>query len=163
MFGAFGANLSGWGFDLSLQFNYRLGGKVFDSGHNFTGWCQNSYRTPLKEFAANTWTESNKDAKYPKVIWGDPYLQSNSNNSTRWLMSGNFLRLSNISFGYTLPEKLTRKALINKCRIYTTMDNVHTWAASDFVGYNPETFASGVIAWQYPGVFTFTGGIQLTF
>lgn len=163
VFGAFGTNLTGWGFDLSLQFNYRLGGKVYDTGHNFTGWTSNSYRTPLKEYANNVWTESNKDAKYPKPIWTDPYRQSNSNNSSRWLMSANFLRLSNITFGYTLPEKITRKALIQKCRIYTTFDNVHTWTASDFVGYNPETFASGQIAWQYPGVFTFTGGIQLTF
>jgi hypothetical protein len=58
---------------------------------------------------------------------------------------------------------LTRKAFIQKVRLYTTFDNVHTWTASDFIGYNPETYASGIIAWQYPAVFTFTGGIQVTF
>ena len=38
-----------------------------------------------------------------------------------------------------------------------------TFTASDFVGYNPETSANGVIAWQYPATCTFIGGIQLTF
>lgn len=84
-------------------------------------------------------------------------------NSTRWLMSGNYLRLSNITFGYTVPAKLTRRFFVQKLRIYTTFDNVHTWTASDFTGYNPETYSSGEIAWQYPAVFTFTGGVQVTF
>ncbi len=78
-------------------------------------------------------------------------------------MSGNYLRLSNITFGYTLPTKLTRKAFMQKVRFYTTFDNVHTWTASDFTGYNPETYDNGQIAWQYPAVFTFTGGVQVTF
>lgn len=161
--GAFGVNLTGWGFDLSAQFNYRVGGKVYDSARNFTGFNQNTYRTPLVEVVNNTWTPENPNAKYPIAIWGDPYGQVQSNYSTRSLMSGNFIRFSNLTFGYTLPKDLTKKALIQKCRIYTTFDNIHTWAASDFIGYNPETFASGQIAWQYPAVFTFTGGIQLTF
>ena len=38
-----------------------------------------------------------------------------------------------------------------------------TWTASDFVGYSPETYANGIIAWQYPNVATFVGGIQITF
>ncbi|MDE6062112.1 MAG: SusC/RagA family TonB-linked outer membrane protein, partial [Duncaniella sp.] len=103
------------------------------------------------------------DAKYPQYIYGDPYKSTSSNYSSRWMMNGSYLRLSNITFGYTIPANITKKALISKCRIYTSFDNVHTWTASDFIGYNPETYSSGVIAWQYPAAFTFTGGIQLTF
>lgn len=160
VYGAFGASASGYGVDLSIQFNYRLGGKVYDSGHSYTGWGM-AQRTPLEEMALNSWTPENKDAKYPQYIFGDPNYATQ--NSSRFLMSGNFLRLSNITLGYTFPAKWTRKAMIQKLRVYTTFDNVHTWTASDFVGYNPETYANGVIAWQYPAVFTFTGGVQLTF
>lgn len=163
VFGAFGVNATAYGFDLSIQFNYRLGGKVFDTGHNFTGWCMNTTRTPLKTLVYNSWSPENTDAKYPQFIYGDPYGDSNGNYSSRWLMSGDYLRLSNITFGYTFPTKWTKKALIQKLRLYTTFDNVHTWTKSDFIGYNPDTYASGVIAWQYPAVFTFTGGVQLTF
>ena len=160
VYGAFGASASGYGVDLSIQFNYRLGGKVYDSGHSFTGWGM-SQRTPLEDMALNSWTPENKDAKYPQYIFGDPNYATQ--HSSRFLMNGNFLRLSNITLGYTFPAKWTRKAMIQKLRVYTTFDNVHTWTASDFVGYNPETYANGVIAWQYPAVFTFTGGVQLTF
>lgn len=160
VFGAFGVTASGYGFDLSIQFNYRLGGKVFNSGASFTGWGM-SNRTPLEEMALNSWTPENKDAKYPQYIYGDPNYATQ--RSSRFLMNGNFLRLSNITFGYTFPAKWTRKAMIQKLRLYTTFDNVHTWTADDFYGYNPETYANGVIAWQYPAVFTFTGGVQLTF
>ncbi len=162
VFGAFGINANGYGFDFSMQFNYRLGGKVYDTGHAFTGWGM-SLRTPLQTVVDNSWTPENPDAKYPQYIYGDPYVSSQSNNSSRWLMSANYLRLSNITLGYTIPARITKKALISKCRIYTTFDNVHTWTSSEFIGYNPETYSSGQIAWQYPAVFTFTGGIQLTF
>lgn len=161
VFGAFGVNGNAYGFDFSMQFNYRIGNKVYDSGHSFTGWGNTAFRTPLEVVADNSWTPENPNAKYPQYIYGDP--DNNMGHSSRWMMSGNYLRLSNITLGYTLPAKLTRKAFLNKVRVYTTFDNVHTWTASDFIGYNPETYASGVIAWQYPATFTFTGGVQVTF
>jgi hypothetical protein len=142
-----------------VNFTYKLGGKVYDSGAKFTGWGT-AFRTPLEKVAENSWTPENKDAAYPQWVYGATQAWQ---NSTRWLMSGNFLRLSNITFGYTLPKKFTRKALMDKVRLYTTFDNVYTWTAKDFTGYNPETYASGQIAWQYPAIFTFTGGIQVTF
>ena len=162
VYGAFGVNAKAYGFDFSMQFNYRLGGKVYDTGHSFTGWGM-SLMTPLQTVADNSWTPETPDAKYPQYIYGDPYKSTSSNYSSRWMMNGSYLRLSNITFGYTIPANITKKALISKCRIYTSFDNVHTWTASDFIGYNPETYSSGVIAWQYPAAFTFTGGIQLTF
>ncbi|WP_289758096.1 TonB-dependent receptor [uncultured Duncaniella sp.] len=162
VYGAFGVNAKAYGFDFSMQFNYRLGGKVYDTGHSFTGWGM-SLMTPLQTVADNSWTPETPDAKYPQYIYGDPYKSTSSNYSSRWMMNGSYLRLSNITFGYTIPANITKKALISKCRIYTSFDNVHTWTASDFIGYNPETYSSGVIAWQYPATFTFTGGIQLTF
>lgn len=160
VFGGFGTTVTWKDFDASMTFNYRLGGKVFDSGARFTGFGM-SFRTPLEDVALNSWTEDNKNAKYPQYIYGDP--NSSTQNSTRFLYSGNFLRLSNVSVGYTLPKSITTKALIEKARIYISCDNLHTWAASDFVGYNPETFESGVIAWQYPAVSTYVAGVQITF
>lgn len=161
LIGAFGLNAEGYGFDVSLTFNYRTGGKVYDSGHRFTGWGMDM-RTPLECVALDSWTPENKNAKYPQYIYGDPNYSS-SQHSSRFLMNASFLRLSNITVGYTLPQKITRKAFMDKVRFYINMDNVHTWTASDFVGYNPETYSSGVIAWQYPAVFSFSGGVQVVF
>ena len=162
VFGAFGINAQGYGFDFSMQFNYRAGNKVFNYGAPFTGFGMN-LMTPLQTVVDNSWTPGMTDAQYPQYIYGDPYNSVSNNYSTLYLMDGSFLRLSNISLGYTLPQSVTRKALMEKVRFYVNLDNVHTWTAKNFVGYNPETYANGVIAWQYPAAFTFTGGVQITF
>ena len=158
--GGFGTNLRWKDIDFGLSFNYRLGGKVFDSGAAFTGFGM-AFRTPLKDVALNSWTEENKDAKYPQYIYLDPYNATAT--SSRFLYSGNYLRISNLTLGYTLPKRWTEKVLIQRLRAYISVDNLYTFTASDFVGYNAETSANGVIAWQYPATRTFIGGIQLTF
>ena len=158
--GGFGTSLNWKNIDFSATFNYRLGAKVYDSGAPFTGFGM-SFRTPLKEVALNSWTEDNKDAKYPQYIYGDP--NNSTSTSSRFLYSGNYLRIGNLTLGYTIPSKWTKKAFIQKLRAYVSVDNLYTFTASDFVGYSPETYASGVIAWQYPATRTFIGGIQVTF
>lgn len=158
--GGFGTNLRWKDIDFGLSFNYRLGGKVFDSGAAFTGFGM-AFRTPLEDVALNSWTEENKDAKYPQYIYKDPYKATAT--SSRFLYNGDYLRISNLTLGYTLPKKWTEKVLIQRLRAYISVDNLYTFTASDFVGYNPETSANGVIAWQYPATRTFIGGIQLTF
>ena len=158
--GGFGTNVTWKGLDFSMTNNYRLGGKVYDSGAQYTGFGM-SFRTPLKDVALNSWTEDNKDAKYPQYIYGDP--NKAGQHSTRFLYDANFLRISNITLGYTLPASWTRKAMMQKVRIYGTVDNLYTFTSDDFVGYSPETYASGVIAWQNPATRTFTAGIQVTF
>ena len=158
--GGFGTNLTWKGVDFNLNFNYRLGGKVYNSGAAFTGFGM-AFRTPLEDVALNSWTPENKNAKYPQYIYRDP--NNATATSSRYLYSGNYLRISNVTLGYTLPKTWTQKAFIQKLRAYVSVDNLYTFTASDFVGYNPETSANGVIAWQYPATWTFIGGIQLTF
>ena len=158
--GGFGTNLTWKGVDFNLNFNYRLGGKVYNSGAAFTGFGM-AFRTPLEDVALNSWTPENKSAKYPQYIYRDP--NNATATSSRYLYSGNYLRISNVTLGYTLPKTWTQKAFIQKLRAYVSVDNLYTFTASDFVGYNPETSANGVIAWQYPATCTFIGGIQLTF
>ena len=158
--GGFGTNLTWKGGDFNLNFNYRLGGKVYNSGAAFTGFGM-AFRTPLEDVALNSWTPENKNAKYPQYIYRDP--NNATATSSRYLYSGNYLRISNVTLGYTLPKTWTQKAFIQKLRAYVSVDNLYTFTASDFVGYNPETSANGVIAWQYPATCTFIGGIQLTF
>lgn len=158
--GGFGTSLSWKGIDFNIDFTYRLGGKVFDSGAAFTGFGM-SLMSPLRDVALNSWTEENKGAKHPQYILNDPY--NATKDSSRFLYSSNYLKISNISLGYTLPAKWTKKAFIQKLRVYVSLDNAYTFMADDFVGYTPETFTSGIIAWQYPANRTFTGGIQLTF
>ena len=118
-------------------------------------------RLTLKRVVEDSWTPENKDAKYPQYIFNDPNKAANS--SSRFVYSGDFLRISNLTLGYTLPANLTKQAFMNRVRLYASVDNLYTFVAKDFVGYNPETYDSGYIGWQYPASRTVIGGVQITF
>lgn len=160
LIGAFGFSAKGYGFDASIAFNFRTGNKVFNYGLNGGGWSMN-WRTPLKYVVENAWTEDNRYTNIPQYKYGDP--DKFTSRSSAQLMSGDYLRISNITFGYTFPDKLTKRMHLRKLRVYTTFDNVHTWVRSSFHGFTPDTYGDGYIAAQYPGTFTFTGGLQVSF
>ena len=160
MVGGFGTSLNWKGLDFNLSLTFRTGGKVYDRGAKFTGFGMVNY-IPHKDVANDSWTPENKDAKFPEYIYGDPY--KTNGNSSRFLYDSNYLKISNISLGYTLPQKWTRKFAVEKLRIYVSADNLYTVRAKNFYGYTPETLSSGDIAWQYPATKTFTGGLQITF
>ena len=160
MVGGFGTSLNWKGLDFNASFTFRTGGKVYDYGAAFTGFGMVN-RTPHKDIVYDSWTPENKDAKHPEYIYGDPY--STTDDSSRFLYDGDYLKLSNISLGYTLPKKWTRKFAVEKLRVYVSADNLYTFRAKNFVGYTSETYSDGYISWQYPSTKTITGGVQITF
>ncbi len=94
---------------------------------------------------------------------------------SRYLMNMSYLRLKNITFGYTLPVELTRKALIQKARIYFSADNVcflhngagkyqldpemSTASGRSVQGYND---GNGTFGRTIPLQRTFSFGVQVT-
>lgn len=161
-YGGFGTRLRWNGFDFSADFNYRLGGKVYSSSNRFylsTG--TQGKLTPTTYVYENAWTENNRYTDVPQYIDGN--TSGENNHSSRYLYSGNFLRVKNLQLGYTLPKSILSKALIENLRIYVSIDNLYTFKAKDFIGYDPETYTSGLIAFQYPSTRTFLAGITLGF
>ena len=78
--------------------------------------------------------------RYPYGELNRATRKSSGNNgactSTFHLEDGSYLRLQNLSLGYTFPDRWTRKAGISKLRIYVQGTNIFTW--TDYSGYNPE-------------------------
>ena len=81
---------------------------------------------------------------------------------------GSFLRLNNVTVGYTLPAQWTKAALISRCRIYCTVNNVFVW--TKYSGFDPEVstrldtpLTPGVDFSSYPKARTFTLGANITF
>ncbi|WP_410077568.1 hypothetical protein, partial [Barnesiella intestinihominis] len=87
---------------------------------------------------------------------------TNMNNivSSFWIKSGAYLRLKNLTVGYTLPKKWTNRVSIDNLRLYFTASNLFT-INSGYKGYDPETgVTSGAM---YPVMKTFNFGINLDF
>ena len=74
--------------------------------------------------------------------------------------NASYLRLKNVQLGYTLPVEITKKARIEKCRIYVSGDNLLTMS-NFFYAYDPETPISS--GGYYPQIKTFVVGVNLTF
>lgn len=87
---------------------------------------------------------------------------------SRFVEDGSFFRMKNLTFGYTLPEKLTRKAYISKLRIYVSAQNL--FVATKYSGYDPEVsmaasnpMTPGLDWGAYPKSRVVTMGIDLKF
>ena len=161
LYGGFGTSLSWKGLDFSVNFTYQLGGQVYDSGYAFfmgspTGTSTGStYHRDLW----NSWTPENTNTDIPRMSYGDSY---SNGASDRFLTSASYLNFQNVTLGYTLPSRITRKFLVESLRIYATCENVWYWSARQ--GLDPRQSISGTTnPFYYAPVRTISGGITLTF
>mgnify|MGYP000447165504 FL=1 len=78
---------------------------------------------------------------------------------------GSYLRLKNITLGYTLPKTLTRKLTIERLRVYVQAENLVTW--TKYWGFDPEISSGatslGVDRGIYPQARTYTVGVNVSF
>lgn len=84
----------------------------------------------------------------------------NKQASSRFVEDGSYLRLKNLQIGYTFPNQWTRKAHIERLRLYVTASNLFT--ITKYSGYDPEV-GGGTDYGNYPQSRTFTFGINTTF
>ena len=155
VFGGFGTSLYAYGFDLSIAFDYQLGGTTIDG--SYAGYMNNSTASSLgKNYhldLLDAWTPENKDSNIPRFQYGDEYVNA---TSTRFLISTNYLNISNINVGYNFPAKWW-KGHIQNLRVYMACDNVWYWSARK--GFDPRGTGTG----QYSPIRTISGGVTLTF
>ena len=125
-----------YGVDFSIGFTYQLGGQVLDQGYMFymnspagtsTG---NNYHHDL----LNSWTPENSGSNIPRFAYND---SNQAAVSDRFLTSASYLNIQNITLGYTLPKRITRKFLVENLRIYLACDNVWYWSKRQ--GLDPRT------------------------
>lgn len=162
VFGGFGTSLTLYGFDVSLMFDYQLGGKIYDS--MYSGLMSNlssagSAGGAIHKDVLNAWTESNKNTNIPRMQYGDQYTAAASN---RWLTSASYLNFQSFTVGYTLPKEWLSTLGIRKLRIYASGENLCFWSARK--GLDPRySYSSSESVNVYSPVRTVMGGLQLTF
>lgn len=160
VYGGFGTSLDAYGLDFSVSFAYQLGGRIYDDGYRALMHSGNSsfagqnWHTDI----LNAWTPENTDTDIPRVDAADLYTNSSSD---RWLISSNYLNLQNITLGYTLPAKWTRKIKVEKLRIYGVADNVALVSARK--GLDPRQSYTTSSMNTYASMRSISGGISITF
>lgn len=107
----------------------------------------------------NSWRPDNTDAEYPRLSVNGGSYANNYRVSDFWMRDGAYLRLKNVSVGYTLPSKWTRKINIQEIRLSVTGNNLLTF--TQFKYLDPES--PNAVTGYYPQQRTVTFGLDITF
>ena len=183
-------------FDLSIFLNGSVGNKVLNynmMGQGYNGLVHMSSTwynqhtsiadrarlaaiDPSKTYTGNdSWQTDvtnvrvvNGDTKTPRPSISDP--NDNDRLSDRYVEDGSYLRVKNITLGYTFPKRLLQKVNIDNIRLYVNIQNLYT--LTKYSGYDPEVGAStqdstgltfGVDNGRYPSPMTCSFGMNITF
>ncbi len=160
-FGSFTNNLNWKGIDFSFQLNYSFGRKIYGNSLRYDEQIGGSYGENFTEYVyENHW-------KQPGDITSVPRLEAfgaAGKHSSQFLMNGNYLKLRNITLGYTFPTELTEKFYVTRLRVYVQADNLYTWGASNYRGFDPASVgANGVQWWNFPQSRNVVFGVNVSF
>ena len=152
-------NLAWKGFDFTVQ------GSGIGGNSILPVITRPGYRNTFKYFLENSRSEDNPNGTLPNPanVTGDYKYWSSTAN----LFKGDFFRFKQIQLGYTIPNKITKKAAISDLRFYASLDDFFT--ITSYPGLDPETASTnnttGVgLDWgSYPTMKKFILGVNLTF
>jgi hypothetical protein len=178
--GGFSVNSRIYGFDIGAYFNWSYGNNIYNANKiEYTSTSKYSSRNMIDIMASgNRWNNLRADG----TISNDPTeLAAMNAGTTLWspymktfvlsdwaVEDGSFLRLSTITLGYTLPEKIASKLKMKKLRIYASGYNL--WLLTDYTGFDPEVstrrrtnLTPGVDYSAYPRSKSFVFGLNVNF
>lgn len=174
-----------------LQYGFRAGFSYFgfDANVFFQGtgnhyWYPNSGCVPFwgpfsfyqsitylsEDFKDQYWTIDNPDAYFPRARGKGAALSYLQYTNDRYLQNMRYLRLKNLTVGYTFPKKWTRVAGIEKLRLYFTAENLCYWSPikkyskyidPELSNYSSSTAVNWTISYPWPKTFTFGIDLQL--
>ena len=160
----FGLNLNAeWrGLDFSAFFQGVSGVKVFDATYR-QDIASGNYPT----WVLSRWTGEGTSNRVPILKQGD---SKNWVVSDLYVRDASYLRLKNITLGYTLPRDLTQRIGVNRFRVYVMAENLITW--TKYWGFDPEIGTNSTDVWGnlsrgvdygvYPQARTWTVGFNVS-
>jgi len=168
-FGGLENSFSYAGFDLRIFFQFVYGNEIYNEAGRFMSangdWVDNQTKDQM-----NRWQKPGDITDIPQARFGE---SNGTRASSRWIYDGSYLRLKDVSVGYTFPKKLTQKINIERARIFVSGLNLFTW--TNFPLYDPEVGSSDINMtttslniqqgiWYYstPQAKSFTFGINIT-
>lgn len=153
----FNVELTYKAFDFSIDIQGQTGNKIFNGKDVVRPDPYN-----FEKYVFDRWTAEGTSNIVPRASFGG----YNYTPSDFFIQDGSFIRLRNVVLGYTLPQKLTSKFLIQQMRCYIKGSNIYT--LTKFTGYTPEiggydVLSSGIDNGVYPLAAVYAFGININF
>ena len=182
--GGFGIQANWKNFDLNANFAYQIGGHIYNAmamsatnfgnkdtyfGRNRLAYVNDCYKIYDVDASGNIHmvtdpaelNKLNANAKYPVALSEAGFTTS------QFIEPGGFLRLNNLTLGYTIPQNILDKIRITNLRVYVTGTNLFT--LTRYSGLDPEVGGSsgdlrpGFDNGNYPRPLMLTAGLSVTF
>ena len=169
-------------FDLNLNFSFATGHYIYNRLLQSTLTPNRGVRALSNKLLTEAWEKPGDNAKWPRVVMNVQHFYDNEGNpttdpitygteekyiSSMFLEKGDYLKLNNLSFGYTLPASAAAKVKMQSLRISLNVTNLFT--LTSFSGYNPEvpidqaSAASFVSYNSMPQARTYSLGLNINF
>lgn len=147
------------GFDFSMQWYSAIGHEIMN-GAKATAYAWNRHSDMTSQ-----WSQWNPESNIP-AYRGEPNAHFNYyGNTDLWVEDGSFVRLKNLTLGYTFPKRMTQKAGIDICRVFVNAQNPLTF--TNYEGYDPEVGGNisrrGLDKGNYPVTSLYSIGVNLNF
>ena len=155
------------GFDLSFQFFYNWGNKVYDNWGPFTesdgsgGFGGGSKMSRLTY--ENRWQQPGDVTSVPKVVFGGTQSGLSNQASSRFLYDGSFIRLRDLMLAYSIPGEWLKKADISDVKVYVRGNNLWTYVKDKRLTMDPEVPVTGDYDQRPPVFKTFLVGLDVNF
>lgn len=151
-----------YNFDLQVYLQGVAGNKIYNGTRASLEGMSTVTNHSVK--VLDRWTGEGTSNSIPRAVYADP--NNNNRASDRFLENGSYLRLKNITLGYTLPEKMLSKIFLSNARFFISAQNILT--LTRYSGFDPEVSgveskAAGVDRGSYPMTRTVSFGLDLRF
>lgn len=152
-------------FDLSAFVTFSYGNYVLDEGERALSYLTGSNN--LRETAVNSWTSANSNTDFPRLKYNDAIAGT---NTTRFLHDASYLRMKNITLGYSFRNNIKKVKFLKDARLFVSAQNLFT--ITGFPGWDPEVSGNnttnitrsmnqGITYMDVPQVRTFAFGFNL--
>lgn len=152
--------------DLGIFVSGVQGNKIMNLTRRYGTLNGSLYKNQLVD-AGDFYSATNTNASLPRPTNLDK-SDPNTYISSRYVEDGSYIRIQNVTFGYSFPSDLTSKLKISKIRLYSGIQNLYTF--TKYTGYDPEVGSlnqnvrlSGIDNGRYPSPRTFTFGLNVEF
>ena len=169
--GGFGTTFSAYGFDLTAQFSFQLGGKYYDGSYQQLMHNGQEVGHTMHRDLLDAWSPENKGSNIPRLSTAsvdDPGSGSQT-PMDRFLTSSNYLCLNNLALGYNLPKSIVTPLTLRSIRVYVAGENL--FLLTKRKGMDPRynlgiggyTSGGGLAAGSYSAMRSITAGVTVTF
>jgi len=149
--GGFNTNFTYGNFDFGMVWSFVTGNYIYNRLLQSSMTPNAGMLVANKKLLTDSWTKAGDKTYWPQVVAGNIYYYDNDGNATttgvsygsdnntpssQYLEKGDYLKLRNVTLGYTLPAQLTNRYKLSTVRVYFSANNLLT--ITDFSGYDPE-------------------------